>query len=169
MTAPASWLRGRRCAEERGTYAVFVAVIAVGIVFFSAVAYELPRLVAARQQVAHVANEAARVSAATIAAGGSAEDARGVANETAARALRAAGFGDSLTATIDDDGFECVGSRVQVTVRATYVYRSMLRVARPHQRMAAKGAAQSLLLSPSGEALTTHFVGECPLPAAGSP
>ena len=67
--------------DDRGVYAPFIAIIAVALILLSSIAYDAPRIIAARQDVAHAASEAARVAAVTIASGGSLADARRAAEE----------------------------------------------------------------------------------------
>ena len=61
-----------RTDDQRGDYAIFIAVIASALLLFGGIAYDAPRLTAARQDALHAANEAARVAAATVASGGNA-------------------------------------------------------------------------------------------------
>ena len=148
----------RRAGDERGDYAVFIAVIASALLFLGGIAYDGPRVYAARQDALHAANEAARVAAATIAGGGTLAQARAAAEERVARTDLIYGQ-DVLVATVD-----CVGNRVQVGVITGYVYRSVLALARSRQPIAANGAAEAVLVLPSGEESELNHLGECPLP-----
>ena len=136
---------------------MFIAVIAAALLFLGGLAYDGPRLIAARQDAVHVANEAARVAAATIASGGTIDQ----AHEAAENRVNQTGliYGqDVLVAFVD-----CVGSRVQVTVVTGYIYRSVMGLVRPRQPIVATGAAEARLVLPSDELSTLHYLGECPL------
>ena len=146
-----------RADDQRGDYAIFIAVIASSLLFLGGLAYDGPRLIAARQDAVHVANEAARVAAATIASGGTLEQAREAAEERVGRTNLIYGQ-DVHVAFID-----CVGSRVQVTIITGYIYRSVMGLVRDRQPIEAVGAAQAYLVLPSDEASTLHYLGECPL------
>ena len=146
-----------RVDDQRGDYAIFIAVIASSLLFLGGLAYDGPRLIAARQDAVHVANEAARVAAATIASGGTLEQAREAAEERVGRTNLIYGQ-DVHVAFID-----CVGSRVQVTIITGYIYRSVMGLVRDRQPIEAVGAAQAYLVLPSDEASTLHYLGECPL------
>ena len=160
--APA-WDRARakvgvRAADQRGDYAVFIAVIAAALLFFGSIAYDAPKLIAARQNALHEANEAARVAAATIAAGGTVDQALQAAQDRLDKSLPIYG---QPVAVLDMD---CVGSRVQVTVVTNYVFRgAVLAVGIGRQTIEAVGAAEAYLLLPSDERSTLHYLGECPL------
>lgn len=146
-----------RARDERGDYAVFIAVIASALLLLGGLAYDGPRLIAARQDALHSANEAARVAAATIASGGTLEQ----ATEAAQNRLDQTGliYGqDVLVARVD-----CVGSRVQVTVVSRYLFRSALGLARDWQPIEATAAAEARLVLPSKEFSTLTYLGECPL------
>ena len=146
-----------RTDDQRGDYAIFIAVIASALLLFGGIAYDAPRLTAARQDALHAANEAARVAAATVASGGTLDQAREAAEERMSRTRLIYGQ-DIHVAFID-----CVGSRVQVTVLSGYIFRSALALARPRQPIEAVGAAQAYLVLPSDEQSTLHYLGECPL------
>ena len=146
-----------RAADERGDYAVFVAVIASALLLFGGLAYDGPRLTAARQDALHAANEAARVAAATVGSGGTLEQARQAADERLARTRLI--YGQEIHVAFID----CVGSRVQVSVITGYIYRSVMGLVRPRQPIEATGAAQAFLVLPSDEPSTLHYLGECPL------
>jgi len=151
-------LRARqRTSDQRGDYAVFIAVIAASLLFLGGLAYDGPRLIAARQDAVHVANEAARVAAATIASGGTLDQAREAAENRAGQTGLIYGQ-DVYVAFVD-----CVGSRVQVTVITGYIYRSVMGLVRPRQPIEAVGAAEARLVLPSDELSTLHYLGECPL------
>ena len=147
-----------RGADERGDYAVFIAVIAVALLFFGGIAYDAPRLTAARQDALHAADEGARVAAATIAAGGTLEQ----AEEAAEKRMNATGI--IYGAPIDRIILECSGTRVRVIIGTQYLYQSVLRLIRPHQPIIATGAAEAQLRSPGNTRLGLHYLGECPLP-----
>lgn len=148
---------GKRCDDQRGDYAVFIAVIAASLLLLGGLAYDGPRLIAARQDAVHAANEAARVAAATIASGGTLEEAR----EAAQNRLDQTGLiyrQDVHVAFVD-----CVGSRVQVTVVTGYFYRSIMGLVRQRQPIEAVGAAEAHLVLPNDEPSTLLYLGECPL------
>lgn len=149
--------RRNRSDDERGDYAVFIAVIAASLLFMAGLAYDGPRLIAARQDAVHVANEAARVAAATIASGGTLDQARAAAENRVDQTGLIYGQ-DVHVAFID-----CVGSRVQITVITGYIYRSVMGLVRPRQPIEATGAAEAYLVLPSDEPSTLHYLGECPL------
>ncbi len=152
---PTRW-RGR-AEDERGAYAAFVAIITTALLFFGGIAYDAPRLIAARQDAVHLANEAARVAAATIASGGTLEQARGAAENR----LDQTGliYGQDVHVAFID----CVGSRVQITIITGYIFRSVMSLIRTRQPIEATGAAQAFLVLPSDEPSTLHYLGECPL------
>ena len=157
-TRPSRGSRWRNKADDqRGDYAIFIAVIATALLLFGGIAYDAPRLTAARQDALHAANEAARVAAGTIAGGGTLDQAREAAEERMSRSRLIYGQ-DIHVAFID-----CVGSRVQVTVLTGYIFRSALGFARPRQPIEAVGAAEARLVLPSDEISTLHYLGECPL------
>jgi len=146
-----------RAGDERGDYAVFMAVIAASLLFLGGLAYDGPRLIAARQDAVHSANEAARVAAATIASGGTLDQAREAAEDRVDKTGLIYGQ-DVHVAFLD-----CVGSRVQVTVITGYIYRSVMGLVRPRQPIEAVGAAEARLVLPSDEISTLYYLGECPL------
>ena len=147
----------RRGRDERGDYALFIAVIASVLLLFGGMAYDGPRLMAARQDALHAANEAARVAAATVASGGTLTQARQAVQDR----LDATGLIYGETVTIDS--LDCVGNRVQVSVSTGYVFRSAIAVARARQPIEAVGAAEARLVLPNDEISTLHYLGECPL------
>ena len=154
--------RGRRAAaapaeDQRGDYAVFVAVIVGALLFLGGLAYDGPRLIAARQDAAHAANEAARVAAATIASGGTLQQAEEAAQH------RVGQTGLIYGQDVHVIGLDCVGSRVQATIASRYVYRSAMRLIRGRHNIAAVGAAEAQLVLPSNQESTLHHLGECPL------
>ena len=149
--------RRGRADDQRGDYAIFIAVIASALLLFGGIAYDAPRLNAARQDALHAANEAARVAAATVASGGTLDQAREAAEERMSRSRLI--YGQEIHVAFVD----CVGSRVQVTVLTGYIFRSALGIARPRQPIEAVGAAEAYLVLPSDEASTLHYLGECPL------
>ncbi|MCY3663635.1 MAG: hypothetical protein OXH28_12555 [bacterium] len=144
-------------ADERGAYATFIAVIASAMLFLGGIAYDAPRLIAARQDALHAANEAARVSAATIASGGTIDDARSAAeNRVAAAPLI---YGEEILVA----DIACVGSRVQVIITTGYLFRSVMGLARPRQPITAIGAAEAYLVLPGDTRSQLDYLGECPL------
>lgn len=149
--------RDRQARDEQGDYAVFIAVITSALLLLGGIAYDAPRLIAARQDALHAANEAARVAAITIASGGTLAQAQDAAQQRMSRSQLIYGEG------IDVLDMDCVGSRVQVTVLSGYRFRSALGVVRPHQPIAAVGAAEARLVLPSHERSVLHYLGECPL------
>lgn len=148
--------RARRF-DQRGDYAIFIAVIASALLLFGGIAYDAPRLNSARQTALHAANEAARVAAATVASGGTAQQAQQAAEGRMARSPLI--YGQDVHVV----KIECVGSRVQATVATRYVFRSALAVLRSWQTVEAVGAAEARLVLPSDELSTLHYLGECPL------
>lgn len=145
--------------DERGDFAIFIAVIASALLLFGSIAYDAPRLITARQHAAHSANEAARVAAATVAAGGTREHAR----EAAVRRL-------SMTpplygAAVRVASLRCVGTYVEVTVQTSYTNRSALAVFREEQPIFATGAAEAQLVGPTGEPSPLGYLSECALNA----
>ena len=99
--------RRKLAADERGVYATFVAVIASALLLFGGIAYDAPRVTAARQDALHAANEAARVAAATVASGGTLAQAQEAAENRMSKTRLIYGQ-EILVVSLD-----CVGSRVQ--------------------------------------------------------
>lgn len=156
----AAWLATRwRLArdDQRGAFAQFIALIAAAMLFLGGIAYDAPRLTAARQDAVHAANEAARVAAATIASGGTVDDAETAAEDRLAKSRLI--YGQPISVA----GLDCVGSRVQVTVVSRYIYRSTLRILRVVQPIAAVGAAEAYLVLPGDTRSQLGYLGECPL------
>ena len=148
----------RRADDQRGAYAVFIAVIASALLVFGGLAYDAPRLNAARQNALHAANEAARVAAATIASGGTLEQARAVAEDRASRTRLI--HGQEIHVAFMD----CVGSLVQVTVVTNYVFRgAVLGAVIGRQTIEASGAAKAYLALPGDRQSELSHLGECPL------
>ncbi len=148
------WLRGR-ADDERGDFAIFIAVIASALLVFGGIAYDAPRLNAARQDALHKAGEAARVAAATVAGGGTVEQARQAVEDRTTPLV----YG----ADVEILPISCVGSRVEVTVVSGYAFRSVLAAARGWQTIVATAAAEATLVLPSGEPSPLNYLGECPL------
>ena len=146
-----------RGGDERGTYAVFIAVITSALLLLGSIGYDGPRLNAARQDALHTANEAARVAAATIASGGTVADARQAAQQRVSRTQLI--YGEDIHVAFLD----CVGSLVRVTVITGYVFRTVLGIARPRQPIEAIGAAEARLVLPSNDPSVLNYLGECPL------
>ncbi|WP_419840307.1 pilus assembly protein TadG-related protein [Candidatus Poriferisodalis sp.] len=153
-----------RGGDERGDFAIFIAVIAAALLLFGSIAYDAPRLMTARQHAVHAANEAARAAAATIAAGGTLSDSRDVADFVLSSRLSPYG------ATISRLGnLHCVGNRVEVAVSTWYSNRSPLGVFRERQPITARGAAEAVLTGPDGQPTALRHLPECPLVSAGGP
>ena len=143
--------------DERGVFAPFIAVIVAVLLFLGGIAYDAPRLTAARQDALHAANEAARVAAATIASGGTVDDARTAAEERVAKSPLI--YGQEIQIAFID----CVGSRVQVTIITGYIYRSVMGLIRDRQPIEAVGAAEAYLVLPDDTPSDLKYLGECPL------
>lgn len=146
-----------RSADERGDYAVFIAVIATMLLFFGSIAYEAPRVLAARSDALHYANEAARVAAATVASGGTLQDAREAAQTRVRRTTLIYG------SEVDVVTVECVGTRVEVDIVTDFLYRSVIGLFRQTQVITAKGAAEATLVLPSNTTSDFGYVAECAL------
>ena len=147
-----------RAGDERGDYAIFIAVIAAALLLFGSIAYDAPRLIAARQNALHEANEAARVAAATIAAGGTVEQARDAAQDRLDKSLAVHGQPVALA------DLDCVGSLVQVSVVTNYVFRgAVLAAGIGRQTIEARGAAEAFLVLPGNQRSELTHLGECPL------
>lgn len=154
---------GEGSRDDRGVYAPFIAVIAVALILLSSIAYDAPRIIAARQDVAHAANEAARVAAVTIASGGSLADAKQAAEDRVGKVPLI--YGEAiLIASVD-----CVGSWIEVLVVSGYRLRSALRLGRARQPLIARGAAEAVLIRPDGtREENIKYLGECPIIPATS-
>jgi hypothetical protein len=147
-----------RAGDERGDYAIFIAVIASALLLFGSIAYDAPRLIGARQNALHEANEAARVAAATIAAGGTVEQAEEAARDRLDRSLALYGQPVALAR------LDCVGSLVQVSVVTNYVFRgAVLGAGIGRQTIEARGAAEAILVLPGNQSSDLTHLGECPL------
>ena len=145
--------------DERGDYALFIAVIATAMIVFGSIAYDAPRLNAARHDTLHFANEAARVAAVTIASGGTIAQAEQAALDRLSKNNLI--YGEPVIP--DPDFLECVGNRVQVTVWSRYRFRSALSLARAGQDIRAQAGAEAYLSLPSGQESPLTYAGECPL------
>ena len=143
--------------DQRGSYAMFISIIVAALMFLGGLAYDGPRVIAARHDAVHAANEAARVAAATIASGGTLEQAHAAAENRVGQTGLI--YGQAVHVAFID----CAGSRVQATIVTGYVYRSSMRLIRVRQPIAAVGAAEARLLLPSGDPAPLHYLGECPL------
>lgn len=152
--------RARVSRDERGDYAIFIAVIVGALLFMGGLAYDGPRLIAARQDAAHAANEAARVAAATVASGGTLQQAEEAAQN------RVGQTGLIYGQDVDVAYLDCVGTRVQATILTRYSYRSAMRLIRARQTIVAIGAAEAQLVLPGNQPSTLHHLGECPLSAS---
>lgn len=151
--------REERGGGERGDFAIFIAVIMVALLLLGGIAYDGPRLIATRQHAAHTAAEAARVAAATIAAGGTPAQAR-TASETrlSKEPLR---YGEPIGLV----SFGCAANRVEVVVGTAYRARSALAVLRDSHPVTARGAAETVLVGPDGAPALDAHLPECPLRA----
>ncbi len=162
--------------DERGDFAIFIAVIASALLLFGSIAYDAPRLITARQHARHTATEAAKVAAATVAAGGTtclaesdadlttkvAADPDGCQADTAARQsieYKPPKYG----ASSEFGGLRCSGTWVEVTVETYYQNRSALAVFRDRQPIVAVGAAEAVLVGPDGQPEPLGYLPECPL------
>jgi Flp pilus assembly protein TadG len=143
--------------DQRGDYAIFIAVIASALLMFGGIAYDAPRLITARQHAVHNANEAARVAAATVAAGGTLDQARDAADRRMAATPPLYGAPTVIAR------MECVGNLVEITVQTSYTNRSALAVFRNEQPIIATGAAEAELVGPFGEPIAFGYLPECPL------
>lgn len=151
-------LSGRhRKRDQRGDYSIFIAVIAAALLVFGGIAYDAPRLITARQHAAHNANEAARVAAATLAAGGTVAQARIAADD------RMDAAGPLYGSFTEVAALHCAGTLVEVTVLTAYINRSALAVFRQEQQIAATGAAVAQLVGPHGQPSQLGYLPECPL------
>lgn len=150
-------MAGMRKDDRRGVYAPFIAIIATALLFLGGIAYDAPRLTAARQDAIHAANEAARVAAVTIASGGSPAEAREVAEDRLA--THPLIYGEEILL----HEVECVGSLVEVTVVTGYVLRSTLAIVWNRRPISARGAAEAVLLTPHGAPEALDYLGECPI------
>lgn len=155
-------LRGDRrvLAGERGDFAMFIAVIAAALLVFGSIAYDAPRLISARQHAVTTANEAAKVAAATVAAGGTLDQAEEAAEQfVRQRGPRYRYPGAQISAVISG----CAGSRVEVTVQTSYRNRSALAVFRQEMLILETGGAEAVLVGPSGQPEPLAHLPECPL------
>ncbi len=133
-------------------------MIAAALLLFGSIAYDAPRLIAARQNALHEANEAARVAAATIAAGGTVDQARSAAEDRLSKSLPLYGQPVALA------DLECVGTLAQVTVVTNYVFRgAVLGAGIGRQTIEASGAAEAFLALPGNQRSGLSHLGECPL------
>lgn len=162
MTQPES--PDQRFAGERGDFAIFIAVMMTAVLLLGGIAYDGPRLIAARQHAAHLAAETANVAAATIAAGGTLAQAREAARLRLAKELPRDGQ------SVDLVDLACVANRVEVAVLTIYESRSALAVFRDRHTVFARGAAETVLVGPDGvpAPIGYGYLPECPL-FAGSP
>ena len=154
------WLRrrARRARDDqRGVYGPFIAIITVALLFLGGVAYDGPRLHTARLHTLHEANEAARVAAATIASGGTLEQAKEAAQTRLQKGVSV--YGQQVRLLGD---LKCVGSRVQVEATRKFNFRWALALLGSRD-LTATGAAEAYLVPPSGQPSTLSHLGECPL------
>lgn len=143
--------------DRRGVFASFFAIITTSLLVLGSVAYDAPRLLAARQDAVHSAFEAANIAAATVASGGTIQEAREVVQQHLDNDPLI--YGQS----IQIDSFACVGTRVELTISSSYEYRSVFAAVRPVQPILATGAAEAVLVLPSGEHTALNYLSECPL------
>ena len=139
---------------------MFIAIVAAALLLFGGIAYDAPRLITARQHAVHNANEAARVAAAVVAAGGTLQEAEDAAESRVAAAGSLYGADTTVDAPL-----RCVGNRVEVTVRTSYSNRSALAIFRGLQPITATGAAEAELVGPDGRPVPLGYLPECPLRA----
>ena len=130
-------------ANERGVYAPFIAVITAALLLFGSIAYDGPRLNTVRQHAARQASEAARVAAATIAGGGTADEAEQAAVDRLAQSGHIYGQPTVLV------NFDCVGTTVEVLVYIDFYFRSVIGAAANPHRTSAEAAAEAYILLPS--------------------
>ena len=147
----------RRCRDERGDYAIFFAVVAVALFVLAGIAYDAPRLINARSHASHLANEAARVASATVAAGGTLEEAREAARERVEGAPPLYGTPALL------GPMQCVGTRVAATVFTAYGSVSALGIFWHTMPITATGTAETVLIAPDGRRAEFSYLSECPL------
>ncbi len=147
----------RRLDDQRGVYAPFIAVISSALLFLGGIAYDAPRITAARQDAVHAANEAARVAAITVASGGSLAEATDAAEDRLESHPLIYGE-EILVANV-----HCVGSLVEVTVVTGYILRSALAIVWNRRPIIARGAAEAILLTPYGDPEALDYLGECPI------
>lgn len=154
-----------RCGplDERGDFAIFIAVIATALLLFGSIAYDAPRLMTARQQSVHTANEAARAAAAVVAAGGTLAQAENAARQTVLN--RPPLYGASSTF----EHLACTGSRVEATISTWYANRSPLAVFRSRQPIVTEGAAEAVLTGPDGREMLLSHLPECALQSSEGP
>lgn len=143
--------------DERGDYAIFFAVIATALLIFSMVAIEAPRLITSRQHAVFTANDAARVAAATVAAGGTMEEAKDVVIK------RIRSFPQPYGVEIRYNSMRCTGNHVEVTLLAYYRAQTVLTVYRSLWQIVAVGAAEAVLVGPDGNPAELAYLPECPL------
>lgn len=143
--------------DERGEYAIFIAVIASALLVFGGIAYDAPRLITVRQQAALAANDVARVAAATVASGGTITEAKEAARDRLSRNRL------SYRVPMHLVRLACVGSRVETTVVTSYRFQSAIGLFRQHHPVSAVGAAEAYLVLPNDAPSTLHHLGECPL------
>lgn len=155
--------------DERGDFAVFIAVIAAALLLFGSIAYDAPRLISARQHAVHVANEAAGIAAATVAAGGLVgleckSDPRTQSPSDVCKAALSVVDGTlpPYGANFEVVSLRCTGNRVEVTIETWYSNRSPLGVFRDRVPIAATGAAQAVMTGPDGKPATLkNLLPEC--------
>ena len=136
---------------------MFIAIIATALLLFGGIAYDAPRLITARQHATHSASEAARVASATIAAGGTIEQAWNAAERRLDSAPPLYGAPTRIIAR------SCTGTRVEITVSTWYANRSTLAVFRERQPIIATAQAESELVGPGGQISPIGYLPECPL------
>ena len=145
-----------RSRDDRGAYTMFIAIVVGALAMLASVAYDVPRLITARQHAAQTASETARVAAATIAAGGTLEEARAAATE------RAGAFPQPFGAQAHLGEMRCVGGQVETTLLTSYDNKSALGIFRDTQIIQASGAAKATIVGPDGEELALGTLPQCP-------
>ena len=144
--------------DQRGLYAPFIAVVAVGILMLSSVAYDGTRLIAARQHTLHAAQEAARVAASVVASGGTLADAEDAAKERLERI-------DQARPTYSTEvylGFvRCIGTQVEVNVVSEYFPATALSLLKRVHPIGAAASAEAYLLPPSKQPSELIYLSEC--------
>ena len=150
-------LRSALLRDQRGDYAIFFAVIATALLIFSGVAIEAPRLIAARQHAVFVANDAARMAAATVAAGGTLAQAEDAATD------RIEKFPQPYGGWAEFNSMRCTGNHVEVTMLVWHRARTLIGVYRSLWQIVAVGAAEAVLVGPDGDAVELAYLPECPL------
>lgn len=148
-----------RTNDQRGVYAPFIAVVAIGILVLSSAAYDGTRLIAARQHTLHAAQEAARVAASVVASGGTLSEAHVAAKK---RLDRINETRPSYSETVEL-GFdiECIGTQVEVNVVSDYLSATALGLIKLVHPIEAAASAEAYLLPPSKQPGDLLYLSEC--------